>query len=230
MIIDYQKKMEDIIGKINNQTSKTQRTRENAKRSLLLHSCCAPCSSYVIKYLVQYFQITVFYYNINIFPASEYNKRVLEQERFINQLNCEFGCGVDYNNQVDFDKIILIKGDYNFEKFFEISQGLEHEPEGGKRCRRCYLTRLEETAKMAKKNNYDYFTTTLTISPYKNAILINQIGQELEKKYGVKYLYSDFKKKEGYKKSIEMSKKYNLYRQNYCGCIFSQKQNEQDEK
>lgn len=225
MMINYQKQMEDIIAQVkanSNSKSNLNANREKSRSSLLLHSCCAPCSSYVLKYLAQYFDITVFYYNINIFPADEYNKRVLEQERFVNKLNLEFDS--ENKNTDDFVRIKLIKGSYDFEKFFELARGLEAEPEGGERCKKCFWVRLEETAEIAKSQGFDYFTTTLTTSPHKNANLINQIGQKLEEKYGVKYLYSDFKKKDGYKKSIEMSKKYNLYRQNYCGCVFSRKQ------
>lgn len=179
----------------------------SGKPTLLLHSCCAPCSSYVLTYLMNYFDITVFYYNPNIYPYEEFNKRLNEQIKLINELNEE--------------QIKLIKGTYDEEKFNGIIKGLEEENEGGKRCRKCYYFRLEETAKMALDNNFDYFTTTLSVSPYKNSELLNEIGKELGEKYNIKYLFSDFKKKEGYKTSIELSKKYNLYRQDYCGCKYS---------
>ena len=192
---NYQKVMEQILKNINGE-------------SLLLHSCCAPCSSYVIGLLSNYFKITVFYYNPNISPEEEYQKRVKEQIKFINSLTTKY--------RVDF-----IEGDYEHKKFLEISNGLENEKEGGKRCFKCYRQRLEKTAILAKSQKYDYFCTTLSVSPYKNANKLNEIGKELEQKYNVKYLYSDFKKKDGYKKSIELSKKYNLYRQDYCGCKFS---------
>ena len=178
--------------------------------SLLLHSCCAPCSSYVIEYLSQYFKITVYYYNPNISPKEEYYYRASEQKRLIE--------GMPVKNKVDFEE-----GDYIPDEFYRLCVGLENAPEGGERCKRCFEMRLKKTAELASKENFDYFTTTLTISPLKNAQLINDIGKRLAEKYGVKYLFSDFKKKEGYKRSIELSKKYGLYRQNYCGCIFSKK-------
>ena len=178
------------------------------KKKLLLHSCCAPCSSYVISYLTKYFDITILYYNPNIFPFEEYEKRKEEQLRLINQ--------IDKINNIDF-----IECNYENDIYNKLIKGLEEEPEKGKRCNVCYELRMEKTAKLAKENNYDYFCTTLSVSPHKNSNMINQIGKELEKKYQIKWLYSDFKKKDGYKKSIELSKKYNLYRQNYCGCVFT---------
>lgn len=182
--------------------------KENKVPTLLLHSCCAPCSSYVIEYLSQYFKITVFYYNPNISPKNEYDFRASEQRRLISQM--------PVINKVDF-----LEGEYIPSDFYEISKGLENAPEGGERCEKCFNLRLEKTAKLALENNFDYFTTTLTISPLKNSQLINSIGKNLSDKYGVKYLLSDFKKKEGYKRSIVLSAEYNLYRQNYCGCTFS---------
>ena len=186
---------------------KTLKEIEGTKPKLLLHVCCAPCSSYVLTYLCDYFDITILYYNPNISPYEEYEKRLNEAKRLIKELNKE--------------NIHIMECDYDNEKFEEIAKGLEDAPEGGIRCRKCYKLRIEEAAKFAKENNFDYFTTTLTISPLKNSQVLNQIGKELEEKYNVKYLYSDFKKKEGYKTSIILSKKYNLYRQNYCGCIYS---------
>ena len=194
--INYQKKMEDII----NNLDKVPR--------LLLHSCCAPCSSYVLTYLTKYFDITVLYYNPNIEPIDEYKKRKEEEIRFINEM--------DKVNSVD-----LLDCDWEHDKFIDMAKGLENEPERGKRCYKCYELRLRKTCEVAKENNYDYFASTLTLSPYKNSDWVNEIGYNLEKELGVKYLCSDFKKKDGYKKSIELSNKYNLYRQNYCGCIYS---------
>lgn len=175
---------------------------------LLLHSCCAPCSSYCIEYLSQYFEITVFYFNPNISMEEEYRKRVAEQQRFIREFPAK--------HKVDF-----IEGDYEPKDFFAAVKGYEKCPEGGERCFICYRLRLEETAKLAKSSGYDYFTTTLTISPLKNSAKLNEIGWELGEKYNIPYLLSDFKKREGYKRSIELSKEYSLYRQNYCGCVYS---------
>ena len=186
-----------------------EKTLENINgETLLLHSCCAPCSSYVIGLLSNYFKITVYYYNPNISPYDEYKKRVEEQIRFINELDTKY-------------KVEFIEGDYEHEKFLSVTAGLENEHEGGKRCFVCYNQRLEKTALLAKENKFDYFCTTLTVSPYKNSQKLNEIGKSLEEKYEVKYLLSDFKKNDGYKKSIELSKEYNLYRQDYCGCKFS---------
>ena len=175
---------------------------------MLLHSCCAPCSGYVLAYLNKYFNITVFYYNPNITNKEEYLKRKQEQIRLISELPA-------------INKINILDADYKPEKFFEISKGLEDCREGGERCFKCYKLRLEATAKAAKENNFDYFCTTLTISPLKNAQKINEIGHMLGDEYQIPFLPSDFKKKEGFKKSIELSSQYNLYRQNYCGCIYS---------
>lgn len=184
--------------------------------NLLLHSCCAPCSSYVIEYLSKYFNITIFYYNPNISPIEEYEKRKEEQIRFINQFKT-------------INKVNIIDTSYDHEEFLEIAKGLEQELEGGSRCIKCYLLRLEQTALKAKELNFDYFATTLTVSPYKNSNKINDIGKLLEEKYNTKYLLSDFKKKDGYKRSIELASTYNLYRQNYCGCEFSRKEKNNEE-
>ena len=181
---------------------------ENNKPKLLLHVCCAPCSSYVLEYLNIYFDITVFYYNPNISSLDEYNKRLKEEERFVKEYPFE-------------NEIKVVRGRYENERFEEMIKGLEKEKEGGPRCFKCYRLRLLESAKYAKENHFDYFTTTLTISPYKNATVLNEIGHELEELYNIKYLYSDFKKKNGYKRSIELSHEYNLYRQDYCGCTYS---------
>jgi predicted adenine nucleotide alpha hydrolase (AANH) superfamily ATPase len=193
---NYQLKLDEIIKNL-----------EGTPR-LLLHSCCGPCSSYVLTYLSDYFKITVLYYNPNIAPYEEYNKRLKEQIRLINELKPK-------------NKIDLMECDYDNDEFMKIAKGLENEVEGGARCTKCYYLRLEYTALKAKENNYDYFGTTLSVSPYKNAEKLNKIGSLLEDKYGVKYLFSDFKKRNGYKESIRLSREYKLYRQNYCGCIFS---------
>lgn len=197
--INYQKKLDEIIDDI---------TKHDETPSLLLHSCCAPCSSYVLEYLSQYFKITVFYYNPNISPEEEYRKRVAEQKRLISQLPSK--------NPVDF-----IEGDYKPQDFYDIAKGMEDIHEGGERCFSCYRLRLEHAARLAADMGFDYFTTTLSISPYKNAPKLNEIAEELSEIYRVKNLPSDFKKKEGYKRSIALSAEYNLYRQDYCGCIFS---------
>ncbi len=182
--------------------------KDNADPSLLLHSCCAPCSSYVLEYLSEYFNITIFYYNPNISPEEEFFKRVNEQKRLIKEMPLKH-------------TVKFIEGTYEPNRFFELADGLEDIPEGGERCFKCYRLRLEETAKLAKENGFDYFTTTLSISPHKNAQILNTIGAELSERYGVNYLFSDFKKRNGYKRSCELSEIYGLYRQNYCGCVFS---------
>lgn len=198
---NYQKVLDDIL---------TQLKNNSIKPSLLLHCCCAPCSSYVFEYLVSYFNITALFYNPNISPKAEYDFRLNELRRLIVDMNL-------------FKKVSLIEEPYEPEKFKEISFGLEYCPEGSSRCFKCYYLRLQKAAVIAQKLKFDYFTTTLTISPYKNADKLNEIGARLASEYGIEYLFSDFKKKDGYKRSIELSKKYNLYRQNYCGCEFSKK-------
>lgn len=183
------------------------------KPKLMLHACCAPCSSYVLELLSEYFDITMLYYNPNITPKEEYDKRLSELERLM--------------REAPFGKNVKVKQcDYDPERFFEIAKGLESLPEGDERCFRCYELRLRETVKTALDDGSDYFTTTLSISPYKNSKKLAEISIELEKEWGVKWLPSDFKKKGGYKRSIELSKEYGLYRQNYCGCIFSKMQSE----
>jgi hypothetical protein len=179
--------------------------------TLLLHSCCAPCSSYTLEYLSRYFAITVFYYNPNIYPSEEYYRRVEEQQRLIAEM--------DFVHPVSF-----VEGDYDTDRFYEIAKGLEHLPEGGERCFRCYRLRLEQAAAVAKEGGFDYFTTTLSISPHKNAGKLNEIGEALSHQYGVRHLPADFKKKEGYKRSIVLSEEHDLYRQDYCGCVFSQQE------
>lgn len=195
-MMNYQNKLDSIIGSL-----------EKIPK-LLLHDCCAPCGSYCLEYLSKYFDITVFFYNPNISPAEEYEKRVEEIKRLINEMPLP-------------RKVNFIEGKYDPQSFFEISTGLENEPERGKRCEKCFRLRLFEVAQIAKELNFDYFTTTLTISPLKDAELLNAIGNEAAEKYGIAFLPSDFKKRGGYQRSIALSKVYNLYRQNYCGCIFS---------
>lgn len=179
-------------------------------KTLLLHACCAPCSSAVLERLANFFKITILYYNPNITDEAEYKKRVIEIKKFIDTFSTKY-------------KIELIEGRYEPQEFFDIVKGLEEQPERSNRCYKCYELRLDETAKLASESNFDYFTTTLSISPYKNANWINEIGEKLEKKYDTTFLYSDFKKHNGYKRSIELSEQYNLYRQNYCGCIYSKR-------
>lgn len=204
MKINYQLELEKIIAK---------HQGENAVPTLFLHSCCAPCSSYVLEYLSQYFKITVFYYNPNIYPDEEYYKRVEEQKQFIDRFPAK--------NKIDF-----VEGNFDKECFYEMARGLENVPEGGERCFRCYQLRLKKAAEYAATRNFDYFTTTLSISPLKNAEKLNEIGLKLADEFGIKYLVSDFKKKDGYKRSTELSRQYGIYRQDYCGCIFSKQERE----
>ena len=182
---------------------------------LLLHACCAPCSSAVLERLASYFEITIFYYNPNITEKEEYDKRVEELKRLLSIIKPKY-------------KVSLIEGRYNPNDFLKIAKGLEEEPERGKRCYKCYQLRLEETAKIAEQLDFPLFATTLTLSPHKNSNWLNEIGEDLNKKYQTTYLYSDFKKKNGYKRSIELSKEYNLYRQDYCGCIYSKKTHQEE--
>ena len=202
---NYQRELEAVI-KENESKSRVPR--------LLLHSCCAPCSSYVLEYLSDYFEITVFYYNPNISPAEEYEKRAAEQKHLIQELPAKH-------------PIHLVVGAYEPERFYAVSRGLEMVPEGGERCFQCFRLRLEEAAKMAAEGGFDYFATTLTISPLKNAQKLNEIGEELSEIYKVEHMPSDFKKKNGYKRSVELSAQYGLYRQNYCGCVFSKREAEE---
>lgn len=181
--------------------------------TLLLHSCCGPCSSYVLEYLSKYFRICVFYYNPNIYPPEEFYLRSAEQERFIKEF-CE-------KNEGLINPIVFKEGVYDKDRFYEMAKGLEDEPERGARCHKCYKLRLSETAKLAKEEGYDYFTTTLSISPQKDSQVLNAIGKAVSEEYDVKYLYSDFKKRNGYLRSCELSGEYGMYRQNYCGCEFS---------
>ena len=194
MKTNYQTVMENIINNLNN------------KPKLLLHACCGICSSSVLEKLLPFFDITILFYNPNIYPKEEFEKRLKTLKELTEKMNIKV-------------KIEVPK--YNENEFNEISKGLEKEKEGGERCTKCYYLRLNQTAKIGKENNYDYFCTTLSVSPYKNSEKLNKIGEILEKKYKINYLYSDFKKKEGFKRSNELSKKYELYRQNYCGCKYS---------
>lgn len=194
------------------------KTIENIKKqdnipSLLIHSCCAPCSSYVLEYLSQYFSITVLYYNPNIFPREEYEYRISEQKKLIDNLPVK-------------NKIQFIPTEYEPDKFHQAIKGHEDDKEGGERCFICYELRLREAAKYAIEGKFDYFTTTLSISPMKNAHKLNEIGVKVGEEVGVKYLVSDFKKRNGYKRSVELSKEYGLYRQDYCGCIYSKLERE----
>jgi hypothetical protein len=200
--INYQKKMEELIGKYCG--------GERGQR-LLLHSCCAPCSSYCIACLAEHFDVTVFYYNPNIYPPEEYHMRAAEQERFVREFPTKY-------------PVSFVEGAYDTERFYETTRGMEELPEGHERCFACYELRLREAAEYAAKNGFDFFTTTLSISPLKNAAKLNEIGAKLEAEYPVRYLYSDFKKKDGYKKSTELSREYGMYRQYYCGCVFSKRE------
>lgn len=182
---------------------------------LLLHSCCAPCSSYCLELLSQYFEVTVFYYNPNIFPPEEYHMRVEEQNRFVKEFPSKY-------------PISFVEGNYDTQRFYDMAKGMEQVKEGGERCFACYELRLRETAEYAKDNGFDFFTTTLSISPLKNATKLNEIGERLDAEYGISYLYSDFKKQNGYKRSTEISKEYDIYRQYYCGCVYSKKQRDDE--
>ena len=205
--VNYQKELDKLILELK---------KEEKVPRLLLHSCCAPCSSYVLEYLSQYFEVTVFYYNPNIYPESEYTKRVLEQQKLISEMRFKY-------------PVTFIAGNYDSEKFYNMARGLENVKEGGERCFKCYELRLREAAKIAKNGEYDFFTTTLSISPLKNAQKLNEIGMLLAEEYGIEYLLSDFKKKNGYKRSVELSEQYGLYRQDYCGCVFSMKERKEAE-
>ena len=198
--VNYQKKLEKIL--------ESRIPFGDGPPSLFLHSCCAPCSSYVLEYLCRYFSIAVFYYNPNIYPKEEYLYRVEEQQKLISELKTK--------NPIHFEE-----GVYDTDNFYSITKGMENLPEGGERCFKCYKMRLEKTAEYAAKKGFDYFTTTLSISPYKNAQKLNEIGEIISLEKNIKYLHSDFKKKNGYRRSIELSDIYGLYRQDYCGCIFS---------
>ncbi len=199
---NYQRELERLLVKLE---------QEERVPTLFLHSCCAPCSSYCLEYLAKYFKITVFYYNPNIYPDSEYANRVEEQERLIREFNEE---KIGY-------PIRMVKADFHPEEYYSAIKGVEQTPEGGPRCVACFKLRLGEAARMAKEGDYDYYTTTLTISRQKDAVLLNAIGEEMGELHGVKFLNSEFKKKNGNERSIELSKEHNLYRQEYCGCVYS---------
>ena len=209
--VNYQKELEKQIEKLQ---------QEQTIPTLLLHSCCAPCSSYVMKYLRQFFKITVFYYNPNISEEAEYRKRVTEQKRLIAIYNGQLEKG-EQGYSID-----VIEGDYDTENFYSFARERAELPEGGERCFLCYELRLRKTAVLARELAYDFFATTLTISPLKNAEKLNEIGRKLEEELGICWLPSDFKKKNGYKQSVELSAEYGLYRQDYCGCVYSKLERE----
>lgn len=202
--INYQKRLDEII--------------ENLQGTprLLMQCCCAPCSSYCVEYLSKYFEITVLFYNPNIYPTEEYDHRKSELKRLISEMKTK-------------NPVKMLDCDFESEKFYQMAKGMENCREGGERCFKCYDLRLSKTAQTARKNGFDYFTTTLTISPLKNAQKINEIGNKLAEEYGVAFLPSDFKKRNGYKRSIELSREYGLYRQNYCGCVYSRPQKKEKE-
>lgn len=202
---NYNNKMKEILSNL------------TGRKKILLHSCCAPCSTSCIERLTPYFDITILYYNPNIEPKEEYEKRKQYQINLITKFK-------------SIHKLDFIDCDYNNEKYHEIVKGLENEKEGGARCNKCYFLRMEKTALLAKKLGYDFFGTTLTVSPYKHSHTINAIGKSLEEKYNICFLYSDFKKEEGYKRSIELAKEYNLYRQDYCGCLYAKIRQEEKKK
>ncbi len=205
---NYQKELDKIIEELG---------QSGEYPKLLIHSCCAPCSSYVLEYLSDYFDISVFYYNPNIYPEDEYARRVEEQKHLLEAMPLRA-------------HVKFIQGEYVPEDFYHAVNGYEKEPEGSVRCFLCYEMRLREAAQLAKHGDFDYFTTTLSISPYKNAEKLNEIGGRLADEYGIKYLPSDFKKKNGYKRSIELSREYGLYRQDYCGCVFSMRERQLGKK
>lgn len=200
MKINYQKVLDETINNLNGK-----------KPTLLLHACCAPCSSYVLEYLNEFFDITLYFYNPNIYPYSEFEFRADELKRLVDKMKLD---------------VKIVVEEYDNESFEEVAKTYSDMPEGFIRCFNCYKLRLKKSVKYAKTNGYDFVTTTLSISPHKNADKLNEIGGELAKEYGVEYLFSDFKKKNGYKRSCELSMEYNLYRQNYCGCIYSKIYNE----
>lgn len=208
MKINYQKKLEETLQKLQ---------AEEKRPVLVLHCCCAPCSTYVLKYLTQYFMIKILFYNPNISPKEEYDCRLNELYSLLQQMQLE-------------KDIEVIETQYDPEQFYHCASGLENEPEGGARCKKCFELRLEAAARRAVELDADYFTTTLTISPHKNANLLNEIGQLLGEQYHIPYLCSDFKKKEGFKQSLVLSEQYGLYRQDYCGCVFSKREREQQRK
>lgn len=220
VVRNYQKELDKILTGLEN----------GEPPKLFLHSCCAPCSSYVLEYLRQYFKITVFYYNPNISMEQEYRKRVEEQKRLISAYNENLDKEISDGRETTGYLIDIVEGDYEPEYFYQIAKGLEQCPEGGERCFACYELRLKKTAEAAAKSGFDYFATTLTISPLKNAVKLNEIGEQLANEYNICWLPSDFKKRNGYKRSIELSQEYGLYRQDYCGCIYSKMERESVKK
>lgn len=205
--INFQKELDKLISKS---------CHDGKRPVVLLHSCCGPCSSYVLEYLTEYFDILLYFYNPNIQPENEFLKRLEAQKTVLEKM--QFG-----------DRVKLVEGEYKPENFFETVKGLENEPEGGKRCEKCIEMRIKKAADAALQYNADFFATTLTVSPHKNALFINQTGNKIEKEQGISYLVSDFKKKNGYKRSIELCREYDIYRQNYCGCIYSFRDIEQSD-
>lgn len=205
---NYQKELDVLLEEIE---------KEGTAPKLLLHSCCAPCSSYVLEYLSNYFEITVFYYNPNIFPEAEYHHRVNEQREFIAKIPQKY-------------PIHFVEGIYDTKRFYDAVKGHETDKEGGERCHHCYELRLKEAFELAKEGNFDYYTTTLSISPYKNSTWLNEIGTNLCEGTNIQYLPSDFKKKNGYKRSVELSSEYGMYRQDYCGCVYSKMEREEQRR
>jgi predicted adenine nucleotide alpha hydrolase (AANH) superfamily ATPase len=199
MTVNFQREMDKMLAELEH---------SGVTPRLLLHSCCAPCSAYVIEYLSDFFEITILYYNPNIYPESEFIKRAAEQRDFLNAVKTKH-------------PVSIIVEEHRPSEFYDIIKGLEGLPEGGERCLRCYRLRLEETVRRALELGFEYYTTTLSISPHKDAQALNRIGEELAGQYGVKHLCADFKKKNGFKRSAELSKQYGLYRQDYCGCVYS---------
>lgn len=219
--MNYQKQLEEVIEQ-----------NKNNRKKLLLHSCCAPCSSYVLEYLREYFDITVFFYNPNISSSIEYEKRVQEEIRLIEAYNRQVKTGnfENMNSTSNAGLIEILEATYEPSEFYEAIKGYEHCKEGGERCRKCFELRLRKSAKVAKKGGFDFFTTTLTISPLKNTDWLNEIGAREGEQEGVLFLPSDFKKKDGYKRSIQLSKEFELYRQDFCGCGFSKAEMEEKRK
>lgn len=206
--VNYQRELDQIIDHLQ---------KEEKVPKLLMHSCCAPCSSYCLSYLAEYFHITIYYYNPNITEQAEYQKRVKEQQRLLGELPVKH-------------PVAFVEGAYEPEVFLAMAKGMEQLPEGGERCFACYELRQRKAAEYAKEHHFDYFTTTLSVSPHKNAAKLNEIGLRLAQEYGISYLVSDFKKKGGYLKSIELSAEYHLYRQDYCGCVYSKAAREREKQ
>ena len=206
--VNYQRELDQIIDHLQ---------KEEKVPKLLMHSCCAPCSSYCLSYLAEYFHITIYYYNPNITEQAEYQKRVKEQQRLLGELPVKY-------------PIAFVEGAYEPEGFLAMAKGMEQLPEGGERCFACYELRQRKAAEYAKEHHFDYFTTTLSVSPHKNAAKLNEIGLRLAQEYGIPYLVSDFKKKGGYLKSSELSEEYHLYRQDYCGCVYSKAAREREKQ